>query len=72
MRSSKAVAEISWGNVDIKLHCKEGFINVIKLSAFVKMERDGINTESEEWGGSNGVLDDPAEQKVLYAALDSF
>lgn len=28
--------------------------------------------EQEEWGGVGAVMDDPEEQRVLFAALDSF
>lgn len=26
----------------------------------------------EDWGGVSAVMDDPEEQRVLFAALDSF
>jgi hypothetical protein len=28
--------------------------------------------EEGDWGGAGDVMEDPDEQKVLYAALDSF
>jgi hypothetical protein len=28
--------------------------------------------DPEEWGGVGAVLEDPEEQRVLFAALDSF
>ncbi len=37
-----------------------------------KLRRYSLGGNKEEWGGIGAIMDDPEEQRVLFAALDSF
>lgn len=34
--------------------------------------RNCVGDDLEDWGGVGAVMEDPEEQRVLFAALDSF